>query len=102
MDGAWRSLVARTVRDRKVAGSNPVAPTFFPEVYSGYIGNTFGAKGFSPGGDFRGLDPTGKRFQMHCAFLFFFAKGNIEREVRLYDFTGILVQLGVLKAKPAF
>jgi len=39
---------------------------------------------------------------MHCAFLFFFADGNIEREVRLYDFTGILVQLGVLKAKPAF
>jgi hypothetical protein len=39
---------------------------------------------------------------MHCAFLFFFAKGNIEREVRLHDFTGILVQLGVLKAKPAF
>ena len=52
--------------------------------------------------DFCGLDPTGKRFQMHCAFLFFFADGNIEREVRLHDFTGILVQLGVLKAKTAF
>ena len=28
-DGAWRSLVARTVRDRKVGGSNPLAPTSF-------------------------------------------------------------------------
>jgi hypothetical protein len=25
--GAWLSLVERTVRDREVAGSNPVAPT---------------------------------------------------------------------------
>ena len=29
--GAWRSLVARFVRDEEVAGSNPVAPTtYFP------------------------------------------------------------------------
>ena len=27
--GAWLSLVERPVRDRKVAGSNPVAPTTF-------------------------------------------------------------------------
>jgi hypothetical protein len=27
--GAWLSLVERPVRDRKVAGSNPVAPTKF-------------------------------------------------------------------------
>ena len=27
--GAWLSLVERTVRDREVAGSNPVAPTIF-------------------------------------------------------------------------
>ena len=25
--GAWRSLVARTVRDREAGGSNPLAPT---------------------------------------------------------------------------
>ena len=25
--GAWRSLVARSVRDRKAGGSNPLAPT---------------------------------------------------------------------------
>ena len=27
--GAWRSLVARSVRDAEVGGSNPLAPTFF-------------------------------------------------------------------------
>ena len=28
VDGAWRSLVARTAGGREVAGSNPVAPIF--------------------------------------------------------------------------
>ena len=31
--GAWLSLVERSVRDREVAGSNPVAPTFFERSY---------------------------------------------------------------------
>jgi hypothetical protein len=26
-DGAWLSLVERSVRDREVVGSNPIAPT---------------------------------------------------------------------------
>jgi steroid delta-isomerase-like uncharacterized protein len=53
-------------------------------------------------GDFCGLAPTGKRFEIRCAFLFFFADGKIAREIRIYDFAGLLIQLGVLKAKPAF
>lgn len=53
-------------------------------------------------GDFCGLAPTGKRFEAHCAFLFFLADDLIEREIRIYDFTGVLLQLGVLKAKPSF
>jgi hypothetical protein len=39
---------------------------------------------------------------MRCAFLFSFEDDRIAYEFRIYDFTGILVQLGVLKAKPAF
>jgi hypothetical protein len=35
-------------------------------------------------------------------FLFIFADGKIAREIRVYDFAGLLLQLGVLKAKPAF
>jgi len=53
-------------------------------------------------GDFCGLAPTGKVFNMRCAFLFGFSEGKIAREIRIYDFTALLLQLGVLKAKPAF
>ena len=53
-------------------------------------------------GGFCGLPPSGKRFQMNCASLFTFEGGKIAHEFRIYDFTGILVQLGVLKAKPGF
>ncbi len=53
-------------------------------------------------GDFCGLPPTGKRFEARYAFLYFFADKKIAREIRIYDFTGVLLQLGVLKAKPAF
>ncbi len=53
-------------------------------------------------GDFCGLPPSGKRFQMRCAFFFSFQDDRIAHELRIYDFTGILVQLGILKAKPAF
>jgi steroid delta-isomerase-like uncharacterized protein len=53
-------------------------------------------------GDFCGLAPTGKQFEVSCAFYFSFAKGKIAREIRIYDLTGVLVQLGVLKAKPSF
>ena len=53
-------------------------------------------------GDFCGLAPTGKRFEVRCAFFFVFAKGKIAREIRVYDLTGVLVQLGVFNAKPMF
>ena len=52
-------------------------------------------------GDFCGLPPTGKRFEVHCAFLYLFAENKIAHEIRIYDFTAMLLQLGVLKAKPA-
>lgn len=53
-------------------------------------------------GDFCGLTPTGKQFDVRCAFFFSFADGKIVSEIRVYDLTGVLVQLGVLKAKPSF
>jgi len=53
-------------------------------------------------GNFCGLAPTGKQFEVRCAFLFFFTGDKIAREIRIYDFTGVLLQLGVLKAKLAF
>ena len=52
-------------------------------------------------GGFMGLPPTGKRFTMPMVFLFTLKDGKIQHERRVYDFTGLLIQLGVLKAKPA-
>jgi steroid delta-isomerase-like uncharacterized protein len=50
-------------------------------------------------GEFLGVPPTGRRMQTPCAFVYTFRNGRIAWEKRLYDFTGMLVQLGVLKAK---
>src|ERR1044072_8813603 len=52
-------------------------------------------------GEFLGLTPTGKRFIMPAVFFYQLENGKIVRERRIYDFTGLLVQIGVLKARPA-
>jgi predicted ester cyclase len=48
-----------------------------------------------------GFEPTGKRFQLSGAFVHRLKDRKIIHERRIYDFTGMLVQIGVLKAKPA-
>jgi len=52
-------------------------------------------------GGFMGLPPTGKKFSLPMVFLFTIRNGLIQHERRMYDFTGLMIQLGVLKAKPA-
>ena len=52
-------------------------------------------------GGFMGLPPTGKRFGFPIALIFTFKDGLIAHERRVYDFTGMLVQIGLLKTKPA-
>ncbi|MCC7009852.1 MAG: ester cyclase [Acidobacteria bacterium] len=51
-------------------------------------------------GELMGLSPTGKTFRFPIVFLLDVRDGLIVRERRVYDFTGLLVQIGVLKAKP--
>jgi len=48
-----------------------------------------------------GFEPTGKRFHLSGAFVHRLKDRKIIHERRVYDFTGLLVQIGVLKAKPA-
>ncbi|HEY1303528.1 MAG TPA: ester cyclase [Vicinamibacterales bacterium] len=48
-----------------------------------------------------GLPPTGKSFRMSVALIYELKDRKIVREQRIYDFTGMLVQIGVLKARPA-
>ena len=47
-----------------------------------------------------GVAATNRRFEIHGALVFDFRNGLIQRERRLYDFTSLLLQLGILKAKP--
>ena len=51
-------------------------------------------------GGFMGLPATGKQFHFNVAFVFAVEDGQIVRERRIYDFTGMLIEIGVLKAKP--
>jgi steroid delta-isomerase-like uncharacterized protein len=51
-------------------------------------------------GEFMRLPASGKRFHFTAVCLFDLRGQQIERERRIYDFTGLLVQVGVLKAKP--
>lgn len=51
-------------------------------------------------GELMSLPPTGKPFRHTAVFLYELKDRRIVRERRIYDFTGLLVQIGVLKAKP--
>lgn len=52
-------------------------------------------------GPFMGLPPSGKHFRAPLVAVFELRDRKIVHERRIYDFTGLLVQIGVLKAKPA-
>jgi len=51
-------------------------------------------------GGFLNLPPTGKAFRVPLVLLCRVADNKIVHERRIYDFTGMLIQIGVLKAKP--
>jgi predicted ester cyclase len=52
-------------------------------------------------GSIMGLEPSGRPFRFALTFVLELDGDLIVRERRIYDFTGLLVQIGVLKAKPA-
>ena len=52
-------------------------------------------------GDFMGIPGTGRRVEFDCVLILDFQDGKIQRERRVYDFTGMLIQIGVLRGKPA-
>jgi uncharacterized protein (TIGR02246 family) len=51
-------------------------------------------------GEFFSVAATGRHVEVQIAILLTVADGLIVEERRIYDFTGFLVQVGVLKAKP--
>ena len=52
-------------------------------------------------GEFFGLAATGRHLEVSGAFVMTVGNGEILHERRIFDFTGMLVQIGVLRAKPA-
>ena len=52
-------------------------------------------------GEIFGVPGTGRRIETQVAFIFTFERGQIAQERRVYDFTRLLMQLGVLRAKTA-
>jgi steroid delta-isomerase-like uncharacterized protein len=52
-------------------------------------------------GGFMGMPASGRRVSIPVVFLYAFRDGRIIRDRRVYDFTGLLIQVGTLKAKPA-
>jgi len=55
----------------------------------------------SHAGEFFGMPPTGRRIEVSGCFIYRLQNGRIVHERRILDFTGLLVQVGVLRAKPA-
>jgi steroid delta-isomerase-like uncharacterized protein len=52
-------------------------------------------------GEFMGLPGSGRKFEIQGVRIFKLKDGLIAYERRYYDFTGLLMQLGVLRGKPA-
>ena len=57
------------------------------------------AQGTDTGG-FMGIAATGKPFRLPMVLVYTMKDGLIVHEQRIYDFSGMLIQIGVLKAKP--
>jgi steroid delta-isomerase-like uncharacterized protein len=51
-------------------------------------------------GGFMGMAPTRRKITFRCGLFHTMRDGQIVRERRVYDFTGLLIQVGLLKAKP--
>jgi predicted ester cyclase len=74
---------------------------FDPPVIDGQrVAQVAQVEGVHDGAEFLGLPATGKHFRFTIAFAYELRDRQIIHEQRIYDFTGLLVQLGVLKAKP--
>lgn len=108
-DGVYETPFAGTVKGREAiakiyrgffAGFPDLAMDWSEPVIDGdRVVQMATASGTDTGG-FMGLTPTGKRFCLPVVFMFTFADGFIAYDRSVYDFTGLLVQIGILKAKP--
>ena len=74
--------------------------TFEPPVVDGQHVAVIGmCEGTNMGG-FMGMPPSSRGFKIRTVMMFELRGNKIVREQRIYDFTGMLIQVGILKAKP--
>jgi len=109
-DGVVESLLAGTVTGRQAIGDIYRAwLTAFPDVQikndelmvdGNRAAQVVIVSGTDQGG-LMGLPASHKPFRVPIVHIYTFGDGLITHERRIYDFTGLLVQIGVLKAKPA-
>jgi steroid delta-isomerase-like uncharacterized protein len=69
-------------------------------IDSDHVAQVMTIEGTNLGG-LMGLPASGRHFRLPAVFLYVLRGDKIVRERRIYDFTGLLVQIGVLKARPA-
>ena len=109
-DGVVESLLAGTVTGRAAIGEVYRAWfTAFPDVQfknddlmvDGDRAVQVVMVSGSDQGGLMGLPASHKPFRLPIVHLYTFSNGHIQHERRIYDFTGLLVQIGVLKARPA-
>jgi steroid delta-isomerase-like uncharacterized protein len=94
-----RAAIAR-VYDTWFKGFPDLASTYEELIIDGdRVAELSTVAGTDTGG-FLGLPPTGKPFQIPMLWLCTVKDGLIAHSRPIYDFTGLLVQIGVLKMKP--
>src|SRR5262245_27789672 len=109
-DGTIISPIFKTVKGRKdILQSFRSLFATFPDWH--YVGEdllTEGSRVAQPflvtathTGDFLGLPGSGRKFDIHGVRVFELRGAEIIYERRYYDFTALLIQLGVLRGKPA-
>ncbi len=108
-DAVYTSMLAGTIRGRPaIEALYRSWFTAFPEieftVESKLIDGDNGAVHWSQRGthmgEFCGLPGSGRIWILPGAFFMTFKDGKITNMRSIYDFTGLLLQLGILKAKP--
>lgn len=109
-DGSVQSPMHGTRRGRHaIAGSYRALFEAFPDwkfvgdeliIDGDRVAQAFSAEATHVG-DFMGLAGTNRRFRIQGVRIYDMAGGQIQAERRLYDFTSLLIQIGVLRSKPA-
>jgi steroid delta-isomerase-like uncharacterized protein len=109
-DGTVVSPIFRTVQGRpEILASYRTLFATFPDWH--YIGQQLLVDGdhvaqqflvnATHSGEFMGIPGSGRKFEIQGVRLIEMKDGLIAYERRYYDFTGLLIQLGILRSKPA-